>query len=1173
MKKQRIRNVLTCILNQSHLKMKFTILFVFISLAQISAHTSYGQKQKVTLSADNASLTQVFQEIETQTDLHFFYNSTELNVNQTVSLHVEKMPVIDLLEQLFLEKGISFQFFGSQIVLKKLEVQNPIQTSNNSKKPLIQQRELEGSILDSNGFPIPGVSVIIEGTQKGTVTNFEGIYKLLLDPEHKVIVVSSLAYQTERIVIGSQTVINVTLKEDLSQLEEIVLIGYGKQKRENVTGAVSSIKSDDIVQAATGSVGFDRALGGLVKGVQVSQPSGRPGSPVRLNIRGVTSPLSAGLTGGLNQPLYVIDGVPFNQETLQGASPLLTINPNDIESFDILKDAASTSIYGSRGANGVIIIQTKKGKRNNDPKINFSYTTTFAKPINTSNVLDANQYRDYYSLLINNSVNAMNAGQLDPFFAFDLDNIGNVDLDFNTFTVNYTGLREDYFGKSNTDWSDVVFRSAAVTKQANVGLTGGSENTNYNFSLAFVDQEGLTVRDGLEQYTTSLSLDTDVSDYVTVGGTVNLSHVKSESGQDNLFGEYTVNSSIARARPDLPVYDENGQLYAQPDFAYGFAETYEPNPLMRLQNKTNEKSYNFIGNTYIEIEPLKDLKIKADVNAAVFYTDNSSFIPKISQADLVFAPVESYLLESKGLVSNVTTNLTANYKWNFGNHDFSIMGGTAWDRTNFDNSSGFYSGFPDEEILINATSASNVLGYSNSRLESGLNSLFSRLTYSYKNRYNATINWRADTSSKFSPDNQTAYFPSLSASWNASNEEFLTDSDFINTLRLRASVGRVGSTNVADFAYIQFLSTSASDVYNGESAITLSDIFPNENIGWETTEEVNLGLDFALFNSRLRGNIDAYSRKTSDALVKTPIPLELGPSTFYTNFIDVTNKGIEVSLGGDIIRTEDFTWSANVNWAFNRNELTKINGSNINQFLLDYFIEGEPVGTIKGYKVAKIFQSQDEVDALNASSPNGFYDQQSTGAGDYMFEDTNGDGEITSADRTIIGNIEPDFFGGFSNTFVYKNFSVSAFFQYSVGAEASWNAIGRGVFNSLGENKYSEYALNTWTPENTDARYARALYFDPSESSRMSDRYLYDTSYLRLKSLQLSYSFDRDLMKKVGVESARLMITGTNLFTWTKFPGIDPEALSERGTISDQTSNEDPYPLAKSVSLGIQMQF
>ncbi|MBA6152052.1 TonB-dependent receptor [Gelidibacter maritimus] len=1165
MKKQRIRNVLTCILNQSHLKMKFTLLFLCISLLQVNASNSYGQNQKVTLNEVDVSMVQIFQQIESQTGLHFFYNNKDLDFRQKISVNADQLRVLELLATVFQDKGMTYQILGNQIILKRSGV--PLEPTLANEK--IQQREINGIISDQMGMPMAGVTVVIEGTQKGVVSNYNGEYFIKIDTGNEVLVFSSLGYETQRVVIGDDNIIDVVMKEDFSQLEEVVLIGYGEQKREDVTGAVSSIKPENIVQAATGSVGFDRALGGLVKGVQVSQGSGRPGSPVRLNIRGVTSPFSS---SGLNQPLYVIDGVPFNIDGIAGANPLLTLNPVDIESFNVLKDAAATSIYGSRGANGVIIITTKKGKRNQAATVNVSMATTMARPINTVDVLDANQYRNYYDLLLNNSVNAMNAGQLDPFFAFDLDNIGYVNLDFNTFTVSYDGLREDYFGDANTDWNKEVFRSMAVTNQANVSVNGGTEKTNYALSLSFIDQDGLTVKDGLKQYTLGMSLDTDVSKRVKFGGSVNLGHTESNSGEDDLFGQYTVNTSIARARPDLPVYDENGQLMGQTDYSYGF-QTIEPNPLMRLQNKTNNKNYNFIGNSYIEIEPVKHLKVKADVNAAVFYTDNSSFVPKVTQTDFIFFPNESFLSESSTLVSNVTTNLTANYDFTFTNNHFNILVGAAWDRTNFDRNSQFYAGFPDDDILINGTSAESVQAYSSNQMETGLNSLFSRVTYSYRNLYNATFNFRTDTSSKFGPGNKRAYFPSLSTSWNIANERFLSESNSVNVLKLRASAGRVGSTNVSDFAYLQFFNTASNNIYNGSSAVVPSNTFPNKDIGWEETNEINLGLDFAFFNSRLRGGVDVYSRKTKGGLVNTPIPYELGADTYFANFVDVSNKGIELSLGGDILKNDDFLWSANVNFSINRNNLDKLNGANINPFQLDYFVEGEPVGTIKGYKVVKIFQSQDEVDALNAASPDGTYDQFATGAGDYMYEDINGDGKITADDRAIIGDIEPDFFGGISNTFRYKSFSLTALFQYSVGAESLWSPIPFGTFNQLGENKYSEYALNTWTPENPDARFARAVYFDPGASGRTSDRYLYDTSYLRLKSLQFVYDFNPQLLKNIGVSNAKLMLTGSNLITWTKWPGMDPETFSERGGIIDQVNNEDPYPLSKSFSLGLQVQF
>ena len=1166
MKNEPIKDVLRCIFNTNHLKMKLTFTLLLVSLFQMNAASGYGQSKNVSIIAEGVPLTQVFQLIEDQTDFHFFYNSKEIDVKQRVAFSAKDESVIIVLQNLFSSSNISYQILGNQIVLKKtLKTDGKNLITSQSQ---IQEKPITGTITDKTGMPLAGVTVLIEGTQKGTVTNFDGQYKIILADGENILVFSSLGYKTERFEVNENRIISLVLEEDFSQLDEVVLIGYGEQKREDVSGAVSSVKTEEVIQSSIGNIGFDRALGGLVQGVQVSQGSGRPGSPVRLNIRGLTSPLSS---YGLNQPLYVIDGVPFNIDAIGGANPLLTLNPNDIESFDILKDAAATSIYGSRGANGVLLIQTKRGKRGQKPTISFSTSTTVAEPIKTLNVLNAKQYKGFYDQLIRNTVDAMNAGEMDPFYAFDLANIGNVDLDFDTFLVSYDGLRDDYFGNADTDWNDVVFRNLAISKQANFSIHGGGNRTNYALSLSAIDQEGLVVKDKLKQYNLSMSLDNDVNDYIKAGGSVNVSHTESNSGEDDGISQYNVNTSIARARPDLPVYNEFGQLYGQPDYIYGF-ETLEPNPLMRLENKNNGKSYNFIGNGYLEIQPLKHLKIKADVNAAVFYNTSSVFTPKITQTDFIFFPNDSYLTETDGLVSNLTTNLTANYDFTISDHHFNILGGAAWDRTNMNNKFHFYAGFPDDEVLINASSAESVIGYSNKRQESGLNSLFSRLTYNYKNRYNATINFRSDASSKFGPNNKRANFPSLSAGWNIANESFISN-DKINNLKLRASVGRVGSTNVGNYQYLQFFETGSGDIYNGGSAVIPSNSFPNPYIGWETTEELNLGLDFAFFNSRLRGSVDAYTRKTKDALTRTPIPRELGPTDYFYNLLDVSNKGIEVSLGGDIVRTEDFTWSANVNWALNRNKLDKLKGASIDPFLQDYFIEGQPVGTIRGYKVVKIIQDQNEIDALNANSPNGQYDQFSTGVGDYLFEDINGDGRITADDKAIIGNIQPDYFGGISNTFTYKAFSLSALFQYSVGAETIWDGIAMGTYNNLGENKYSEYALNAWTPENTNAKFARALYTDPSASGRISDKYLYDTSYLRLKNLQLAYTFDTYLMERIGFDSAKLMLTASNLATWTKWPGIDPESLSDRGSITDQVSAEDPYPLSKSFSLGVQLQF
>ncbi len=1172
MKKQFVQSMIdTFVIKSVPKKHRLMFSFFLTGAALFGTSNTYGQDEKVTLNMNKVSLSKAFQLIENQTKYQFFYNSKDFNINDKVSISTKDTPLSSVLQKLLSDKNLSYTVVGNQIVLKKEAITNSNTSTSNSllTKAANQSATISGIVRDETGVPLIGVAVVIEGTQKGTLTDLDGQFTLDVEKDQKTLIFSLIGLKTKKVILTGQNNLSIVMQEDNVELGEIVMIGYGSQRAQDVTGAVSSVNTNELNQSSIGEIGIDKALGGLIKGVQVSQPSGRPGAAARLNIRGITSPLSS---YGLNQPLYVVDGVPFNMDAMQGANPLQTIAASEIESIDILKDAAATSIFGSRGANGVVIIQTKRGTKDKDPKITFSTSTTIATPIKKVNSLNAQQYKSFYNSLMQNSVDAMNKGELDPFFAFDLENIANVEIDYDTFEVKYNGMREDYFGTADTDWNKEVFRNPSYTYQANFGLSGGSDRSVYNMRLSAIDQQGLVFTDKMKQYTFGLSLDSDISKKVKMGGTINVAHTNSDAGEDLTLGLSGINTYIAKARPDLPVYGENGKLLGQPNYQYGFM-TLEPNPVMTLQKKGKQKAYNLIANSYLEVKPVENLTLKADVNAAVFNSKSSMFTPKIADTDFVFFSNDSYLREYNGTVESITTNLTADYKLYINDHNLGFLVGTAWDYTDFTSDSQMFAGFPDDHVLTNPSSARQVIGYTGVHSRTGLNSVFARATYNYLNRYTATANFRSDASSKFGPGNKRAYFPSLSVGWTISNENFMAEFSKLDFLRLRASAGSVGSTNVSSFAYLQFFQTSSSSIYNGQSAIVPSDNFPNVNIGWETTNEVNTGVDFAFFSGRLNGSVDVYNRKTKNALVRTPMPLELGSSIYYSNFIDVSNKGIEVSIGGDIIRTPDFTWNLNFNWALNRNKLDKLNGATIDPYLQDYFIEGEPVGTIKGYKVVKIIQSQDEINRLNASSPTGFYDRESTGIGDYLFEDVNGDGYITSDDRTVIGNIQPKFFGGFVNTFSYKNFSLSAIFQYSVGAKSIWSPVQMGAYNTLGENKYSEYALNTWTPENTEARFARAVYSDPSGSSRISDRYLYDTSYLRLKNIMLSYSFDQQLVKRMGMDNLVIYVSASNLFTITKWPGQDPETLSERGSIIDQTSAEDPYPLAKAFSFGVQFKF
>ncbi|MDR6763680.1 TonB-linked SusC/RagA family outer membrane protein [Flavobacterium sp. 2755] len=1146
------------------LKMKLTTLFLLTTMTFMQAGVSYSQKAKMSFSASNMTVAKVIEKIEYTTDYRFVYNVRSVDLDRKIDIRMNDVSMDQILNSIFKNTGTDFKVSGNHIILLPKEEQNMTKNLPLKEAPPIT---ITGKVTDANGVPLPGVNIISEMNAARTttlvVTDFDGQYTISVPNQQTVLMFYYMGFETQKITVGDKTVINVTMKASVNKLDELVLIGYGQQKSANVTGAVSSVKMNDFVQQANGVAGFDRALGGLIKGVQVAQNSGRPGSPVMLNIRGITSPLS----GSLNQPLYVIDGVPFNIDGLPGtydggSNPLLALNPNDIESINVLKDAAATSIYGSRGANGVIIVTSKKGKKGR-PVTNVSYSSFFATPINTVRSLNTAEYKDFYNRILSSST-------MSPFDAGML-NFANMDLSKNPPT--YLGLNEDAFGKEDINWNDKVFRDMALTQQANVNFSGGSDATNYIFGVSTINQEGLVVKDKYNQYNMRFHLDTKLSDYVKVGGTMNGGYNKSQSGETSTRTNAGVNTAAVQARPDQPYMDAQGNLLPWSDYTYGF-ETFTPNPLQTLNNKNIRNSYNFIGNSYVEVTPIKNLSVKADVNSALFINQNSIFSPKSTMVDFGFAN-KSTLTDLENVSSNITTNLTANYDFKIKENNFGFLVGYSWDRTKYRDKRNTYSGFPDDEVLTNASSAERVTSYSDQTVESGINSLFSRLTYNYKDKYNVTVNFRTDASSKFGPENKRGYFPSISGSWNLAKEAFLADNSIINKLQLRASIGKVGSTNVANFSYLQFFSTSSSNLYAGNTAVVASTTLPNQNIGWETTKEYNLGLDFSLVKDRIKGSFDYYNRQTTGALAKTPVPLELGPSQYYSNLMDVSNKGIEVSLGADIIKTKDFLWNFNINWSFNRNILEKLNSATISSDVADNFTVGKPVGTLTGYKVVKIIQTQDELNKLNAGAPDGLYGRASLSVGDYQFADINGDGEVTSLDRTVIGSMQPDFFGGFSNVVTYKSISLSALFQYSVGAEAYWDMLLFQGGNYLGQNVVAEYGLNTWSPTNTDARFAKPTYQDPSGNSRSSDRQMYDTSYLRLKSIQLTYQLPKQIIDNLHLSNGSVYISGTNLWTWTKWPGSDPESYGESGlpSITGQTRNSDPYPLAKAISLGFNLQF
>lgn len=1053
----------------------------------------------------------------------------------------------------------------------------PFQTSFAAGIENVQEKGhtfVKGRVIDSEGNPLVGVTVQIEGTSYGVITDADGNYILEFPSmAHPKIVFSSIGYKSKSIEFRGVKEQNMMLELDHVALDDLVVIGYGSKSRKDVTTAISTVSQEQISKLAATTPTLDGLLQGTVKGVLATTANGEPGSSLKLNIRGITSPYPKSGKGNNNQPLYVIDGVPtFMEDT--GINPLINISPNDIESIDVLKDAAATAIYGSRGANGVVIVKTKNGKRNEKTKVDFGYTFSFSNPIKNYKPLNISEYKNVQDEILRNTVDGMNDGSsIVGMYGFDyiLNQYGNVSLNEETGLYTYNGLNESLYGKDNVNWADEVINKNAPTHQYNVAVRGGSNKTNYSFSFNGMNQEGLLLNDRMERYGARLSIDSEINKYITVGGVLDYTYSSRKSGSNDPALGYDNDGWMTR--PDLAVRDADGNFQRVDKFGL-YTDTYnDANAVAKLQRKTKYENDQFSGNAYIDIKPVKGLTLHADANISRFIFSNSYFSPKITLPEQLGMEPTSTLAESNYRNTNTSINFRADYKFTLTEaHRFDVMAGYSADRYWSKEHDQAYSGFPNDDVLNNASSATTVNKPTETYSKSGLNSIYGRLSYDFLSRYLLDFSLRSDESSKFGPGNKRGTFPAVSLAWRINQEPFLESVRDIDDLKFRLSWGKTGSTNVSDFSYIQYFN---GNQYGGQSGLTLASTYPNKNIKWEMTTEYNAGVDFTLFNGRLTGSFDIYHRKTDGALAPAPIALEFGIGTYYSNILDLTNNGFEFSIGGDVVRTKDFTYNTMLSISSNRNKITKLNGSTLDMMHQDLYMEGHAMGTVKGYKVAGIYQSQDQISKLNEQAMDKGYDFYQDGAavGDYMYVDTNGDGYISEADRTAIANPEPKVFGGWSNTLSYKNFTLSMLFQYQFGGDAYYSTMQESASGAIGMSILREMYGNTWTPDRTDAKYAKLMWM-PSvyTNTQANDRYVYSNSYFRLRNITLSYTFEPAWLERLHVSGASVFFTATNLFTITDWPGLDPD-MAATNAFTKTTETKDVYPMSRSFSFGLKLQF
>ncbi len=1160
--------------------MRISFLFMFALLMQVSA-TSLAQK--VVINEKNTTYKELFKEIRKQTGIVTILSNDEIDLNTNLNFEGETFELEQLLEEVTNGTDLTYELIENYIVIRPLNAKEEAELALNQQQP--EKITITGIVTDENGEVLPFVAIRIKNTGIGTVTEINGEYNLQFDAQENVVLeVSSLGYKNLEVAYEGQATMNLTLIASTEGLDEVVVVGYGTQKRSEVSSAISSVDGEKLSANIGSNVSFDRGLGGLVKGVKITETSGRPGAGVDINIRGITSPLS----DGDNNPLFVIDGVPFQtnpaftfrDETsyAEVENPLLALNPNDIESIDVLKDASATAIYGSRGANGVIIVKTKKARKGESMSIDLSVSSSFAEPVNTLDYANAEQWRNYDTEVFENTVDFLNSR---PDFSptnlvRDYGYMADLTIDYTdpTLPVTFHGLNEDWLGDAETNWANAVYRDPAMTQQYNMTIRGGTTNSSYLIGAGHTNQEGLLKNEKHKQYNFRTALDTKIKEVLTVGTTINIGSTNYQSGHS---GDNSNLNTLLNARPDIAPRDENGNFNRLPGKLYGWYDTFAPNPLAQVTGYDIEnKGMTLIGNFYAEAEVVKNFKVRSDVGISRFSTDGNYFLPAsiVMPITVGLAKPESGLATSNVVNSNFVSNLTGQYNNTIGKHTYGAMLGVSWDRNSTDRKYFYITGFPDDEILTNITSGDRVTTSSGSRIETGLNSMFSRLSYSYDERFFVTANFRTDRSIKFGPENQRAYFPSVSASWNLANESFLSNYDVVSNLRIRAGIGRTGSNNIGDFEYLQFFNVELRDkgVYKGEQAVGLNPTLPNPEVQWAITDEVNLALDFGFLNNAITGSVDLYHRETTGALMPGLFPRESGATNFTQNFADLTNKGFEIDLGARILKTKDLIWSANVNISKNINTLDKFQADALAPAVSRYYEVGREVNIIRGYKVEKIFQVEDadEIAELNAKA-GGFYQESGTAPGDYKYIDLDGDDKITTEDMTYLGSSQADLYGGFSTLVSYKGFELSGYFNFSLGAEAEVISDGSYISPNPANNILSRFT-DRWTPENPQAKYPRAVIGDYNRNSRLSDRLVYSTDYLRLKSLMLKYNVPVRWVNTIGLSHASVFVSGSNLWTLTDFPGIDPESTGAAVSTGSVRSN-DPYPLAKTWTVGVNVKF
>ena len=993
---------------------------------------------------------------------------------------------------------------------------------------------ITGRVTSETGEALPGVSVVVKSTSRGTTTDAQGRYQLSIPNEATTLVYSFVGYVSQEQLVQNRSVIDIQLVPDTKSLNEVVVVGYGQVKKSDLTGAVATVPVEEIRKVAVTSL--DQALQGRAAGVQITQNSGAPGGSTSIRIRGGNS------IQGDNEPLYVIDGIPFKNDGASSGSSfnvLSTLNPSDIESISVLKDASSTAIYGSRGANGVVIITTKRGKAGKS-------TITFDTYYGIQNVrrkypvLNGREYAQF--------VNDANTNEGRPAV--------------------YTPAQVDAFGEG-TDWQDEIFRQAPISNYQ-LSISGGDEKTQYAIAGGYFKQNGVIVNSDFDRYSFRVNLDRKLTNKIKIGNSLTVNRtVTNQARSDGDLGSAGLVTMAALQFPSiLPVRNADGTyLLTNPALAF----TADNPVALARDNKNRNTAYRIFGSIFGDYQIIDGLSLRISLGIDGILQKQDSYLPRSVSSGL--AQGGAAAIFNSQAITWLNENLLTYTRTFNSDHNVTALIGYTQQASRTEASRAQARNFVNDNLgSSNLASGSVPLTPESSIGTWGLQSYLARLNYGYKDKYLLTASFRTDGSSRFGNNNRFGYFPSAAVAWRVSEEAFLKNNPVVSDLKLRMTYGTTGNQDgIGNYPAYSLLGTQNYVFGNTVSTGLGPNQIANPDLSWETTSQADVGVDVGFLNDRITLTADAYLKRTKDLLLNVTVPSTSGFSSAIKNLGKVENKGIELSISSRNL-VGAFKWNTDFNFALNRNKVLDIGGApqifagsvaNIGQGLNSGIIRvGEPLGSFFGYVTNGLYQTTDELTALA--------DPQAKKPGDRKYLDLNGDKKIDDNDRTIIGRAQPKFIGGISNTFSYKGLELTAFFQ---------GVYGNSILNA---NRYElEYLnattnqdrdmLNRWTPTNTNTDIPRASTTRPA--NRVSTRQIEDGSYLRLKNIQLAYNLPASVLKGLKIQSVRVYATAQNYLTWTNYSGYDPEVNRFGQDSRSQGFDYASYPAAKTLLFGLNVGF